>query len=74
MKRTMPVIRLALALVYAVIFRGRLHKARITWYIQRTCTDPWQHGYLTGEVTLADFIFGGSKEMGHWFVRLGQSL
>jgi hypothetical protein len=32
--------------------------AQITWYTQRTCTDPLRHGYLIGEVGLADFIFG----------------
>jgi hypothetical protein len=39
-------------------------KAQITWYTQRTYTDPWRHGYLIGEVTLNDFMFGESKRWG----------
>jgi hypothetical protein len=30
--------------------------AQISWYSERTYTDPWRHGYLIGEVTLNDFM------------------
>ena len=70
----MPVINLALAPVYPVIFRGWLHKAQIKWYTQRTRTDPWQHGYLIGIVGLADFIFGGVEKNGALVCPAGASV
>jgi hypothetical protein len=48
--------------------------AQITWYTQRTCTDPLRHGYLIGEVGLADFIFGEVEKNGALVCPAGASV
>jgi hypothetical protein len=49
-------------------------RSRLMWYTQRTYTDPWQPVRLIGDVTVDDFVFGGTKRWGSGVSGWGKAL
>jgi hypothetical protein len=49
-------------------------KKRLQWYAKITYTDPGRLGWLVGEVTADDFLFGGIEKWGSGLSGWGKSL